>query len=196
MSHLLKEDMNGNFVIVSTKDGYEIRKYIDHKFREYTINADRNSEANREMTWRDLPDELKKREAYDIVCSDVTDPTEPELREYEMYPLYSKDGSNVILERETKKYPDWKYQIWSKKEEDSFDKKTQYRVVKTEEVEHLKNRWEGKNASWNQAKTLNWKTDAREWHKKWEEKNKSLDQWIVDIRKNVKLLCDLLLENR
>jgi hypothetical protein len=196
MSHLLKEDRNGNFVIVSTKDEYEIRKYVDHKFREYTINADRNSEANREMTWRDLPAELKKRETYDIVCSDVTDPTEPELREYEMYPLYSKDGSSIIIDRETKNYPDLKYQIWSKKEEDSFDKKTQYRVVKAEEVEHLKNRWEGKNASWNTAKTLNWRTDAREWHQAWERANKTLEKWIKDSRKSVKLLCDLLLEHR
>jgi hypothetical protein len=74
----------------------EIRKYVDHKFREYKINTPLHSEPERDMRWKDLPLKIQDQgEAYDIVCSDVTDPTEAELRKYERYPMYQSDGKTV-----------------------------------------------------------------------------------------------------
>ncbi len=161
------------------------------------MDADYNSEGT-EMKWDKLPHEVQREgEQYDIVYTDETDPYMPEIREYVRYPLRERSGE-VIRQKEKWESNFLKFQIWRQPQEgDSFDMKVYYAHLENEDQSNkLKARWEAKNASCNEAKTLNWKTDAREWHKKWEEKNKSLDRWIVDTRKNVKLLCDLLLENR
>ena len=78
---MLKQDRNGYYVVVSRVNG-EVRKYADHSFRAYEEGAGRDSEPTSVMTWGELPVDVQNRgEAYDIVCSDATDPTEPELRE-------------------------------------------------------------------------------------------------------------------
>lgn len=195
---MLKEDRNGQYVTVHTyANGDVIRKYEYHIFRKYTVDADYNSEWT-EMKWNELPPEVQREgEQYDIVYTDETDPYKPEIREYVRYPLRERSGE-VIRQKEKWEPGFLKFQIWRQQGEgDSFDMKVNYAYLENEkQASELKARWEGKNASWNEAKTLNWKTDAREWHQAWERANKTLEKWIRDSRKNVKLLCDLLLENR
>ena len=195
---MLKEDRNGQYVTVHTyANGDVIRKYADHTFRKYTVDADYNSEWT-EMKWNELPPEVQREgEQYDIVYTDETDPYKPEIREYVRYPLRERSGE-VIRQKESWESGFLKFQIWRQQGEgDSFDMKVNYAYLENEkQASELKARWEGKNASWNEAKTLNWKTDAREWHQAWERANKTLEKWIRDSRKSVKLLCDLLLENR
>ena len=135
-------------------------------------------------------------EAYDIVCSDVTDPTEAELRKYERYPMYQGDGKTVKWQRKVSEYPHLTYQVWFKKEGDSFDKKTKYCDVTEAQAEGLQGWWESKKAQW-ESDTKYKPMDKREWHQKWVEKNKmTLQKWITENRKDVKLLCELLLNNR
>jgi hypothetical protein len=195
---MLQEDRNGQYVTVHTyANGNVIRKYEYHIFRKYAVDADYNSEGT-EMKWDKLPDEVQREgEQYDIVYTDETDPYKPEIREYVRYPLRERSGE-VIRQKESWEPGFLKFQIWRQEGEgDSFDMKVNYAYLENEkQASELKARWEGKNASWNEAKTLNWKTDAREWHQAWERANKTLEKWIRDSRKNVKLLCDLLLENR
>lgn len=194
---MLKTDRNGEYVIVYTYDnGDVIRKYTDHVFRKYTHDADYNSEGI-EIMWKTLPPEVQSEgEQYDIVCRDETDPYNPELRKYVRYPLREKDG-RVQRQRESWEPGFFKFQIWRQKEEgDSFEKKVYYAYLNEAQANQLKGVWEGKKASWETAHKQDWRLDAREWHQEWERDNRSLEKWILDTRKNVKLLCELLLENR
>ena len=197
MTHRLKEDRKGYYVIVYQDGESEIRKYVDHKFREYEINAPWDSEPKREMRWQNLPLKIQDQgEAYDIVCSDVTDPTEAELRQYERYPMYQSDGKTVKWQMKVTEHPYLKYQVWIKKEGDSFDKKTKYCDVTEAQANGLQQWWEDKKEQW-ERDTQYKHMDKREWHQNWVEKKKmTLQKWIAENRKDVKFLCELLLNNR
>jgi hypothetical protein len=199
MTHLLKEDRKGYYVIVYQDGESEIRKYVDHTFREYEINGQWDSEPKREMRWQDLPLKIQDQgEAYDIVCSDVTDPTEAELRKYERCPKYENEYNKktIVGQRNVIDFPYLKYQVWIKKEGDSFDKKTKYCDVTEAQANGLQQWWEEKKAQW-ERDTKYKPMDKRDWHQKWVEKKKmTLQKWIAGSRKDVKFLCELLLNNR
>jgi hypothetical protein len=195
---MLKEDRNGQYVTVYTyANGDVIRKYEYHIFRKYTVDSDYNSEGT-EMKWDKLPDEVQREgEQYDIVYTDETDPYKPEIREYVRYPLRERSG-RVIRQMEQWETSFLKFQIWRQEGEgDSFDKKVNYAYLENEnQASDLKAVWEGKKASWETYSKYKPNMDSRDWHQQWERDNRSLDKWIKDTRKNVKLLCDLLLEHR
>jgi len=192
---MLKKDKHGEYVIVYTYDnGDVIRKYADHSFRKYTGD---NSDG-KEMVWNTLPPEVQSEgEQYDIVYTDETDPYKPEIREYVRYPLRERSG-RVLRQVESWEARFLKFQIWrQEKEGDSFEKKVDYAYLENEaQANELKAVWEGKKASWEHDSKYKLNMDSRDWHQAWERANKTLEKWIRDSRKNVKLLCDLLLEHR
>jgi hypothetical protein len=195
---MLKSDRNGQYVIVYTyPDGHVIRKYENHTFRKYSGRADWNSDFT-EMMWIQLPPEVQgKGEQYDIVCTDETDPYKPELRRYVRYPFYEYSGR---LYRQVEHWePGFlKFQIWRKPQEwDTFEKKERYDFVQNEEqANKLKERWESKKAQWESESKRNPKMDKRDWHQEWEKRYMTLQKWIAESRKDVKFLCELLLNNR
>jgi len=195
---MLEKDRNGQYVTVYTyANGDVIRKYEYHIFRKYSVDADDNSEGT-EMKWDKLPPEVQREgEQYDIVYTDETDPYKPEIREYVRYPLRERSGK-VIRQKETWEPGFLKFQIWRQEGEgDSFDMKVNYAYLENEkQAIELKAVWEGKKASWETYSKYKPNIDSRDWHQAWERANKTLEKWIKDARKNVKLLCDLLLEHR
>ena len=94
-------------------------------------------------------------------------------------------------------HPYLKYQVWIKKEGDSFDKKTKYCDVTESQANDLQQWWQEKKEQWEGDFNRNPKMDKRDWHQKWVEKKKmTLQKWIAGSRKDVKFLCELLLNNR
>ena len=181
--NMLKEDKHGSYVIVHRYDnGDVIRKYTDHSFREYDGSATWDSIEKKEMKWDQLPIEVQnKGEAYDIVCRDETDPSEPELREYQRNALYDKNGRVVgQLQHWESRFS--KFEIWRKTDEnDAFDKKQcDLKYMSDIQVQNLKDVWTSKNEKWHEEKK--WSHDPKEWHEKWEKRNK-----------RIKLLCENLL---
>jgi hypothetical protein len=190
---MLKKDRKGAYVEVYDADRKAFRKYADHSFREYEAGAGRDSEPLREMTWDQLPVEVQNRgEAYGIVCSDATDPAEPELREYQRNVLYEKDGIAVI--RQVQHWEDRfsKFEIWRKKDEhDSFDKKTCVcGYMSTDQVDKLKEFWGSKKEAWDRR--YNKRMPSKEWHDKWVLDNMSLTKWMQNNGR-AHLLCERLL---
>ena len=190
--YMLKEDRNGYYVVVSRVNG-EVRKYADHRFRAYEEGAGWDSEPTSVMTWGQLPVYLQNRgEAYDIVCSDATDPTEPELREYQRNVLYQRDNTIVIRQVQHWESGFSQFEIWRKEEEDdSFDKKKRvYSHMTLEQVGKLKEFWNSKQDAWDRR--YDKRMASKEWHEKWVGDNMSLTTWML-TNKRAQLLCERLL---
>ena len=191
--HMLKEDRKGPYVEVYDENRRAFRKYADHSFREYEAGAGWDSEPLREMKWEELPVELQNRgEAYGIVCSDATDPAEPELREYQRNVLYNKEHTSVVKQVLPGDHRFSKFEIWRNETgEYSFDKKTcVYSHMTPEQVDKLKEFWSSKKEAWDRR--YDKRMPLNEWHYKWVLDNMSLTKWM---QKNgrAQLLCERIL---
>ena len=189
---MLKEDRNGYYVVVSGING-EVRKYADHIFRAYEEGAGWDSEPTRVMTWGELPVDVQNRgEAYDIVCSDATDPTEPELREYQRNVLYNKEHTHVVKQVLPGDPSFSQFEIWrNETSESSFDqKKRVYSHMTLEQVGKLKGFWKSKQEAWDRR--YDKRMASNEWHETWVLDNMSLTKWML-TNKRAQLLCERLL---
>ena len=126
------------------------------------------------------------------MCSDATDPTEPELREYQRNVLYERGNTTVIRQVQRWESRFSQFEIWRKEEEDdSFDKKKRvYSHMTLEQVGKLKEFWNSKQDAWDRR--YDKRMASKEWHEKWVLDNMSLTDWML-TNKRAQLLCERLL---